>query len=62
MKEKLKTTKKLVQTTLKPGQVAGGSAEDNIGVAWEFPDAKGLGGTTTTSELARKVFGYGFFI
>lgn len=28
-----------------------------LGVAYEFPDSSGHGGTTTTSEDARKVFG-----
>ena len=28
----------------------------NSGVAYGFPDAKGFGGTTTTGEVARKIF------
>ena len=36
----LKLAKSRVQEALKPGKFPGGSKEDNIGVAYEFPDAK----------------------
>ena len=48
--------KKAAQEVLKPGQAPGGSKEDNQGVAYGFPDARGLGGNTTTAELCRKMF------
>ena len=51
----IKLAKSMVQEALKPGKFPGGSKEDNLGVAYEYPDAKGYGGTTTTAETARKV-------
>ena len=36
----LKLAKSRVQEVLMPGKIPGGSMEDNIGVAYEFPDAK----------------------
>ena len=36
----LKLAKSRVQEALKPGKIPGGSKEDNVGVAYEFPDAK----------------------
>ena len=36
----LKLAKSQVQEVLKPGKIPGGSKEENIGVAYEFPDAK----------------------
>ena len=38
MKVEVKEAK--VQRALMPGQVQGGSAEVNVGVSYEFPDAK----------------------
>ena len=40
MKVEVKEAKAKVQRALMPGQVQGGSAEVNIGVSYEFPDAK----------------------
>ena len=57
VKGSLADAKREVQEALKPGRVPGGSKEDNEGVAYAFPDAKGFGGNTTTAALARKVFG-----
>ena len=51
----IKFAKSRVQEALKPGKFPGGSKEDNVGVAYEYPDAKGYGGTTTTAETARKI-------
>ena len=39
-KAALKEAKAAVQKALMPGQVEGGDAEANVGVAYEFPDAK----------------------
>ena len=39
-KAELKDAKSKVQRALMPGQVQGGSAEVNVGVSYEFPDAK----------------------
>ena len=36
----IKKEKAVVQQALKPGQVPGGSDEENIGVAYGYPDAK----------------------
>ena len=36
----IKTAKGKVQEALKPGKVVGGSRDENIGVAFEYPDAK----------------------
>ena len=36
----LKLAKSQVQEVLKPGKIPGGSKEDNMGVDYEFPDAK----------------------
>ena len=56
IKPRIKEAKELLQKALKPGQVVGGSVRENIGVAYGYPDAKGCGGTTTTGEVARKMF------
>ena len=40
VKAAIKEAKEAVQKALMPGQVEGGTAEENIGVAYEFPDAK----------------------
>ena len=40
VKDAVKRAKALVQEALMPGRVEGGSAEENTGVAYEFPDAK----------------------
>ena len=40
MKGAIKDAKGKVQEALKPGKVPGGSSEENLGVAYEFPDAK----------------------
>ena len=42
VKAALKDAKEAVQKALMPGQVEGGTAEENVGVAYEFPDAKVL--------------------
>ena len=39
-KAAVKDAKAKVQRALMPGQVQGGSAEVNVGVSYEFPDAK----------------------
>merc|ERR1719186_1269433 len=57
VKDDIKEAREKIKTDLKPGQHPGGSKEDNIGVAYDCPDAKGFGGTTTTAEMARKVYG-----
>ena len=36
----LKAAKAKIQEALKPGKFPGGSRADNVGVAYEFPDAK----------------------
>ena len=36
----LKAAKAKVQEALKPGKVTGGSKDENMGVAYEFPNAK----------------------
>ena len=40
--EAIKDAKEKIQEALKPGKVPGGSPEENLGVAYEFPDAKVL--------------------
>ena len=40
VKGAIKDAKGKVQEALKPGKVPGGSSEENLGVAYEFPDAK----------------------
>ena len=40
VKPALKIGKLKVQEALKPGKVPGGAKEDNVGVAYDFPDAK----------------------
>ena len=40
VQDSLKLAKSQIQEVLKPGKFPGGSKEDNIGVAYEFPDAK----------------------
>jgi hypothetical protein len=40
VKGALKEAKAQVQQALMPGQVKGGTQEENVGVAYEFPDAK----------------------
>ena len=40
VKATLKEAKAKVQEALKPGKFPGGSKDDNMGVAYEFPDAK----------------------
>ena len=56
IKAAIAAAKKVAQEVLKPCQAPGGSTEDNQGVAYGFPDARGLGGNTTTAELCRKMF------
>ena len=56
VKAEIAAAKKVVQDVLKPAKVHGGSAEENIGIAYSYPDAKGLGGNTTTAGVARKFF------
>ena len=56
VKAAIAAAKKAAQEVLKPGQVPGGSYEQNQGVAYGFPDARGLGGNTTTAEMCRKMF------
>ena len=40
VQEALKRAKAKVQEALKPGKFPGGTREDNLGVAFDFPDAK----------------------
>ena len=40
VKGALKEAKAQVQQALMPGQFKGGTQEENVGVAYEFPDAK----------------------
>ena len=40
VKGALKAAKEKIQEALRPGKVPGGSEDENIGVAYEFPDAK----------------------
>ena len=36
----VKAAKERIQEALRPGKVPGGSKEENVGVAYEYPDAK----------------------
>ena len=40
VKDDIKEAREKIKTALKPGQHPGGSKEDNIGVAYDCPDAK----------------------
>ena len=54
VKAALKGAKARVQQALMPGQVEGGSPEENIGVAYEFPDAKVVMYFSNFTNLARQ--------
>ena len=42
VKLRIKQAKEVVQKALKPGQVIGGTDDENVGVAYGYPDAKVL--------------------